>query len=355
MALVSPGLQLSVTDESQYVPGAVGSVPLIVLATAQDKTNPSGTSATGTTATNAGKLKVFTSQRELVSAFGYPTFQQSSAGTPLHGDERNEYGLMAAYSTLGVGNRVYAIRADVDLAQLEPTSVRPVGTVANGTNWLDLAATDWGVYEWNQTTGEFTKKTPIVITSSNDVDGSYYPNASLGSIGGYAVALNSATGGGYAASNWRLFYKNRSNEWTLVGDADWKVSNYTVKGTVTDPTIAASSPAAQIDINGHTVTVGSTSVSKSVTEVAASINAASITGVSAAAVDGKLEIYATDAATDGQVDISNHTGTPLLTLGITEGDAGYAVANKLAEKTKVAKRDQVKLAGKATAKVTDEA
>jgi uncharacterized protein YoaH (UPF0181 family) len=29
--------------------------------------------------------------------------------------------------------------------------------------------------------------------------------------------------------------------------------------------------------------------------------------------------------------------------GITEGDAGYAVANKLAEKAKVAKRDQVKV------------
>jgi hypothetical protein len=37
------------------------------------------------------------------------------------------------------------------------------------------------------------------------------------------------------------------------------------------------------------------------------------------------------------------------------GDAGYAVANKLAEKTKVAKRDQVKIAGKSTAKVADEA
>ena len=37
------------------------------------------------------------------------------------------------------------------------------------------------------------------------------------------------------------------------------------------------------------------------------------------------------------------------------GDAGYAVANKLAEKTKIAKRDQVKIAGKATAKVADEA
>ena len=40
----------------------------------------------------------------------------------------------------------------------------------------------------------------------------------------------------------------------------------------------------------------------------------------------------------------------LQSLGITEGDAGYAVANKLAEKTKVAKRGEVKVkATKATA------
>ena len=37
------------------------------------------------------------------------------------------------------------------------------------------------------------------------------------------------------------------------------------------------------------------------------------------------------------------------------GDAGYAVANKLAEKTKIAKRDQVKISSKSTAKVADEA
>jgi hypothetical protein len=35
--------------------------------------------------------------------------------------------------------------------------------------------------------------------------------------------------------------------------------------------------------------------------------------------------------------------------GLT-GDAGYAVANKLAEKTKIAKRDQVKLGSKSTVK-----
>lgn len=44
----------------------------------------------------------------------------------------------------------------------------------------------------------------------------------------------------------------------------------------------------------------------------------------------------------------------LQTLGVT-GDAGYAVANKLAEKTKIAKRDQVKIAAKSTSKVADEA
>ena len=37
------------------------------------------------------------------------------------------------------------------------------------------------------------------------------------------------------------------------------------------------------------------------------------------------------------------------------GDAGYAVANKLAEKTKIAKRDQVKISGKSKSKVADEA
>jgi hypothetical protein len=46
----------------------------------------------------------------------------------------------------------------------------------------------------------------------------------------------------------------------------------------------------------------------------------------------------------------------LQSVGITEGDAGYAVANKLAEKTKVAKKGEVKVkatAPKATAKTAE--
>ena len=41
----------------------------------------------------------------------------------------------------------------------------------------------------------------------------------------------------------------------------------------------------------------------------------------------------------------------LQSIGITDGDAGYAVANKLAEKTKLAKKAEIKVAVK-PAKVT---
>jgi hypothetical protein len=46
----------------------------------------------------------------------------------------------------------------------------------------------------------------------------------------------------------------------------------------------------------------------------------------------------------------------LQTLGITDGDAGYAVSNKLAEKTKVAKKAEVSVTGvKASAKTSSKA
>ena len=52
MALISPGVEVTVTDESNYAPNQLGSIPLIVLATAQDKLNPSSTTATATTPTS---------------------------------------------------------------------------------------------------------------------------------------------------------------------------------------------------------------------------------------------------------------------------------------------------------------
>ena len=328
MALVSAGIEITVTDESQYVPGAVGTVPLIIMATAQDKTNPSGGSATDTTAARAGKLLTYSSQRELIASMGYPSFKQSAAGTPLHGDERNEYGLMTAYSILGNVNRIYAIRADIDLDELEGTSVRPTGAVADGTHWLDLTESAWGINEWDAINGQFVLKTPILVTSTANqtlTSGIYVPNSSIGQIGSYAVSFGTG-------SNAILFYKNRSNTWVRIGTDAWAESWPTLRGTVTFATsattaIPASSPAAALSINGTVVTVGNTGSSRTIAQVVSAINAAFTGEVTAAYIGNKLEIYATDAAAsngvdpDGKIIISNSAGTPMASLGLgTSGE-----------------------------------
>ena len=120
--LESPGVQVTVIDESFYTPAAPGTVPMILVATAEDKTNPSGSTAQGTTAANAGKVWLITSQRDLTDTFGTPFFYTDASSNPLHGNELNEYGLQAAYSLLGVSSRAYVVRSDVDLTQLSPLS-----------------------------------------------------------------------------------------------------------------------------------------------------------------------------------------------------------------------------------------
>jgi hypothetical protein len=326
MALVSAGIEITVTDESQYVPGAVGTVPLIIMATSQDKTNPSNGLAIDTTASRAGKLLAYSSQRELISAMGYPSFQQSAAGTPLHGDERNEYGLMTAYSVLGNVNRIYAIRADIDLDALAGTSVRPTGTAVDGTHWMDLAESTWGIYEWDAINGQFVLNTPILVTSEDDttpVFGVQVPDSNIGQIGSYAVVFGTG-------SNAIIFYKNRSNIWVGVGTPEWTISWPTIKGSVsfaTNSTVAipSSDPAAAISINGAVVTVGNTSGTRTIAQVVSAINSAAITGVTAEYIDGRLEIYASDVSAsdstnaDGKIAIANSSGTPLTNLGITAG------------------------------------
>ena len=140
MALVSPGVEVSVVDQSQYLPAPTNSVPYILIATAQDKTSGTATStATGTTLANANKINLITSQRELVSTYGDPTFYNTSAGTPINAYELNEYGLLAAYSVLGISNRAYVQRVNVDTNQLAASLSRPLGRSDNNSYWLDTA------------------------------------------------------------------------------------------------------------------------------------------------------------------------------------------------------------------------
>lgn len=148
--LVSPGVQVQVIDESFYASSGPGTVPFIMMATAENKPQPGSTTsiAPGTVAANAGKLYLMTSQRELLQTFGNPTFV-TQAGTPQHGNEINEYGLYSAYQYLGIANRAWVMRAPVDLATISPRSTEPTGMPANGDHWLDLSATSWGVFRSN--------------------------------------------------------------------------------------------------------------------------------------------------------------------------------------------------------------
>ena len=330
MALVSPGIQISINDQSQYVSNAVGSVPLVVLATAQDKTY-NGALAAGTSKANAGKLQSFTSQRDLVSAFGTPTFRKSAAGTPVHAGELNEYGLMTAYSALGLGNQLYAIRADIDLDQLVGTSVRPSNTPADGTYWLDTANTEFGIYELNRDASpeRFDHVSPLLITSGSQVedDNAYgysvpKPLASVGAMGSYAIVLTDTLGKDPVAI--RAWYKTTNNTvaqadggvgpnaWVQVSSTAWQLAVPVVTSRA-NPTLTS---GTRFIINSQTVVL----TGNTVTQLAADINGYGITGVKAAAVGNKLALFATSAAASGKIHIVSDSLNVSTVLGIDPGD-----------------------------------
>lgn len=315
--LVSPGVDVTVIDESNYIPAATNSVPYFVIATAQDKVAGSGTGvAAGTTAANANKVYLITSQRDLTQTFGVPFFYKTTAGTAINGYELNEYGLLAAYSALGSTNRAYVQRVNVDLTELTGTLVRPTGDPTNGTWWFDTATTLWGIFEWNITTGAFTNNVPSVITSTSDLSGGV-PSASYGSIGDYVVNATDTEN--------PLYYKNSNNDWVLVGSDDWKISWPTVQGTKT--VTGTLTPGWTININNQNVTVPS-SPNNDLDGLVDDINNAGIQGVTAANVDDKLVLYADSSATndgssaDGQgiIYIDESSTSALMTaLGVTAG------------------------------------
>ena len=113
MALVSPGTEVTITDESFYIPGAKSAVPLIFLATASEKMQPNGLPATGTYEHSV--VRTITSVSQSVKLYGTPIFKKDANSNPFHGDARNEYGLLALNQYLGIGNQAYVVRANVNL------------------------------------------------------------------------------------------------------------------------------------------------------------------------------------------------------------------------------------------------
>lgn len=252
MALTSPGVEVTIIDESQYIPAATNSVPYILLATAQNKVSGAGVGvAAGTLAVNANKTYLMTSQRDLLATFGVPFFYKTTAGTPINGYELNEYGLLAAYSALGVSNRCYIQRVDIDLAEIAASLVRPTGNPDNGTYWLDTANTQWGIFQWNATTEAFTNQVPIVITNTDQLQtGTTVPEQDLGNIGNYAVVATDVQnfiyykrGGPTVSQTSSTYLSDLYNNWVLVGSDDWKTAWPTLQGTNAPSTLSAGSIA----------------------------------------------------------------------------------------------------------------
>lgn len=283
--LSSPGVSVSVIDESAYTSAAPGTVPLIFVTSEEGKQNASGTgTAPGTLKTNAGKVYLLTSQKDLADTFGTPIFKTDANNNAVHAGEQNEFGLQAAYSFLGVSNRAYAVRADIDLAQLDARASAPLGEPANNTFWLNTVDTKWGVFEWDSRSADdggqtYTAKKPVVITSTSIAPGGE-PLNTYGSNDTYAIVAVSTV--------ITLWYK-ASGVWSKVGTDAWQASHPAVVATLN--TFSGTATANDITING-------TAIDNNVDLAALvlAINGSSplgTLGITAGTVNGKLALYST--------------------------------------------------------------
>ena len=215
--LVSPGVSVTVSDESQYAAATQGTLPLLVIATASNKSDASGSAiAAGTKPATAGVAYLVSSQRELVETFGEPKFY-SVGGSVVQGAETSEYGLLAAYQYLGVSNNAYVIRADVDLAELEASTTAPAGVITNGTHWHDTSKTDFGLFKWS---GTAWATASLSVLDDVNVESSGEPSNTFGSAGDYAVVISTDP---------VKYYEKVSSAWIQMGDtgsADFQFSQF---------------------------------------------------------------------------------------------------------------------------------
>jgi hypothetical protein len=276
----------------------------------------------------------------LITYFGNPFFYKTTNGTPIQGYELNEYGLLAAYSTLGSTNLVYAIRADIDLAALVGKTSRPNSAPDNGSWWLDSDASQWGIFEFNKDTGSFTNKKPIVITDTTDLT-SGVPKASLGNAGDYAVVLTTVSGSPESYSTYwykklipaigtlgTIGYVRPSSEWVAVGGAEWQDA-WPVVQTSASPSIASS---GNLIISNNVTTASVTGTINDGTSPTTAGNTLTVTSVISSTVSLKVGtlLNVTDTAGDKHVVYITALGTG------TGGVGTYTINSSILAGAKVA-------------------
>jgi len=331
--LTSPGVQVQVIDESFYTTAIPGTVPIIFVATKANKSSPSGAIASGTLAANLGKVWTITSQRDLTDTFGTPLFYTDSNSNPVHGGELNEYGLQAAYSTLGVSSRAYVVRADVDLSELVQTASEPKGSPESGTYWIDTQTSLFGIGQWDATNKLFVNKTPLIINDQNQagVSSNGVPLVSFGNIGEYAVYIT-------LDNETTFWFKNESNKWVKLGSCVESTFGAPIVGStftsncwqtswpVVTGTIGTVPPGTVIYINAVPVTLSDITPVGIATAINSQMPQA---GIGAKVTGNVLSLYADATAIsnnasgyDGKINLDETVTGSLATLGLTKGVFG---------------------------------
>jgi hypothetical protein len=153
MVLVSPGVSVTIIDDSFYIPASAPTVPLFFIATRGDKKQTDGiTDAPG--CKEHSIVRTITSLNQSVQTYGIPYFRSDSSGAALHGDCRNEYGLFALNQYLAVGNRAYVVRANVDTSDndiITFSSSTPIFAGAGNGNLVNI-----GINQFNAVTELWT-------------------------------------------------------------------------------------------------------------------------------------------------------------------------------------------------------
>jgi hypothetical protein len=315
--LVSAGVEVTVVDESAYGAPGAGTVPLLLVATQQDKSDPTGSEADGkakfTKSANAGKVVKVTSQRELTQFFGNPTFTKNGA-TVVQGSETSEYGLMAAYSYLGQGNQAFIVRADLNLGQLEASTTAPTAVYSTaGTLWLDTDASSYGIHQWNNTTSKWVNKIPAVeinVDDGTDVVGDVHTptTAASGATDGTFLVVvhvdNETSTSGARQMSIEYFY-GVAGAWEVM-DSDTDMTG-TIGVTYDEHFSAPASPAAN-DVWIKTTRPGNGLALALSTHNGTAFTSATVQGISTTQADGAGAI--TDfVAQDGSSTTALTTGT----------------------------------------------
>lgn len=285
--LVSPGVEVTVVDESAYGSPGTGTIPLIVVATRNNKSDPTGSEPDGiakwTKPINAGRPVRVTSQRELTQFFGDPVFDSTTTGVVIQGSETSEYGLLAAYSYLGQGSNAFILRADVDLAQLDSVTDEPVADwSAANTLWIDTDASKYGIHEYNDTTGLWVYQTPSIEinedATSAEATGTFTPtlNASTVVDGSYLVVIHLDQDGNTSLQ----YFREDSDAWVALTSSNTTFAPHYSTPTPVGATLGIISTVNNIgaaDISRSAGTYNVTSGSASFQIVVDGLGAATVT------------------------------------------------------------------------------